>query len=262
LTANCSLLVYSTRNLGDMIQTLALSQHFAPAAGVLRHRMQKADPNRLLVVNGVLFRDAPPNPTPRCLFAGVSGPYYRLPAYLDWLRKSPYPIGARDLATQQRLQTAGLPAIMIGCATLTLPRYDGPRSGAISVDLDGPGERLTHRISRRDSVEKQWQLALDRLDRYRRAAAVHTSRLHVALPCLAMGTPVWLARPDKHVWQACRFDLLEEMGVPYERLTTVDVAPWARRFTDFLQRHVPPAADSGPKLPTPPPAHRRSAPAG
>lgn len=254
----CSLLVYSTRNLGDMIQTLALSQHFPPAAGVLRHRMQKADRGRLLVVNGVLFRDAPPRPTPPCLFAGVSGPYYRTQAYLDWLRQSPNSVGARDPASLRVLQNAGIAAALIGCATLTLPRYGGPRAGVVSVDYDGPGERLTHYISRSDKVEWQWQRAQQVLERYRQAEAVYTARLHVALPCLAMGTPVWIARPSRTTWQPARFDLLDSLGVPYEQLTTADVTPLARRFTGFLESHLAATGAlqvaSGPKMPAPPPA--------
>jgi hypothetical protein len=232
-----SVLVYSVRNLGDMIQTAALSRLLPPCAGVFRHRLHAASEGQTLVVNGVLHRDRPPRRGPTCLFAGVSGPYGRQMHYLDWMRRSPYPIGARDPFAFDALVSAGLDAVMLGCATLTLARYEGARSGIYSVDYPGPGVSLTHRISRRDSVPWQWARAMEYLALYRTAEAVYTSRLHVALPCLAFGTPLWIANP-RGEWKPERFSLLEEIGVSYETLATRDVSAWARRYIAFLQEHL------------------------
>ena len=125
----------------------------------------------------------------------------------QWTALSPEPIprldarfsfliGARDPVTMEFLINAGLPSILAGCGTLTLPRYDGKRSGIYSVDYRVPGTPLTHRISREFSVERQWKAALHALDSYRSAEAICISRLHVALPCLAFGIPVWIAKPS------------------------------------------------------------------
>jgi hypothetical protein len=92
----------------------------------------------------------------------------------------------------------------------------GARRGVYSVDCAGPGEALTHQLSREVTVDEQWALATDLLARYRRAEAVHTSRLHVALPCLAFGTPVWIADPQRGAWHLERFSLPEELGVTTE----------------------------------------------
>jgi hypothetical protein len=216
---------------------MALTRLLPRMTGVFRHDLGTAPLDRTFVVNGFLERDVPPRAGAACLFAGVSGPYERRKSYCRWLGRSRWPVGARDPATVRRLVAGGLDAVLVGCATLTLPRFDGPRSGVLSVDCDGPGDRITHDISRTLSVEGQWRRALEVLDRYRTAEAVHTSRLHVALPCLAFGTPVSIARPDPRVFPE-RFSLLEEMGVPYGRLTLRDVTREATRYRSFLERHL------------------------
>ena len=246
-----SILLYRVRNLGDMIQTLALSRLLPRAVGVYRHRLDDASQRRLLIVNGVLDKDRPPKQDVPCLFAGVSGPHFRAREYLRWMARSQHPIGARDQATFETARAAGLRSELIGCATLTLPRYDGPRSGVYSVDwAQGPGRPLSHRISRRDSPRQQWKWAVEALERYRTAEAVYTSRLHVALPCLAFGTPVWIANPSRGAWQPSRFSLLEKLGVDYETLVTADVSPWARRYVEFLEAHLSRPVEAGePKMP-------------
>jgi hypothetical protein len=249
-----SILLYRVRNLGDMIQTVAMSRHLPRTAGVFRHRLDAAEEDRLLIFNGLLDKCRPPKKQGApCLFAGVSGPHFRRKQYLRWMANSTYPIGARDPVTLARMHSAGLRAVLIGCATLTLPRYDGPRSGIYSVDYPGPGERISHLISRRDSVTTQWHAALAALAKYRTAKAVYTSRLHVALPCLAFGTPVWIANPKREAWRACRFGIIEELGLPYEAMVTADVSQWARKYIEFLETHLSLHINSGePKMPAVP----------
>ena len=56
---------------------------------------------------------------------------------------------------------------LIGCATLTLPRYGGFRSGELRVD-DGSREAVTNVIPREMSWPDQWRLACDRLEQLKR----------------------------------------------------------------------------------------------
>lgn len=237
MTSLYSCLVYRVTNLGDMIQTLALSRLLPPVNAVFRHAMGRTKPGQLLVVNGFLDRNAPPQNIHNTLFAGVSGPYWRHRSYFAWLGKSSFPIGARDPKTAQRLIQNGLAVEMIGCATMTFPKYSGPRTGIYSVDYPGPGTSLTHFISRTMRVDEQWKLASEYLNLYRTAQAVYTSRLHVALPCLAMGTPVYIASPDRAPLRE-RFSLFDELGVPYGRLCEVDLSQWAERYRGFLAEHL------------------------
>lgn len=233
-----SCMVYRVGNLGDMIQTVALSQLLPQSNGIFRHAMRRAPRNQLLIVNGFLERDPAGSQVQRALFSGVSGPYWRRKEYLEWFRLSPWPIGARDPHSFEGFKEAGLRSELVGCATMTFPRYNGRRSGILSVDFPGgPGTALTHRISRRMTVKEQWNRALCLLDRYRTAEAVYTSRLHVALPCLAMGTPVCIASP-KNAPLPERFSILEEIGVPYGRLCEFDLSQWAERYCRFLSAQL------------------------
>lgn len=226
--------VYRCLNLGDMIQTLALSRLLPPALGVFRHRLREHPPGCLVVLNGFLHRDRPPLRGDRFLFAGVSGPHWRHGEYLQWMRGSSFPIGARDPATRAGLEEAGLRSELVGCATLTFPRYSGPRHGVYSVDCEGPGTYLTHAITRRMEVSDQWQRASKLLETYRTAEEVYTSRLHVALPCLAFGTPVRLIVPPA-VSASERFSILNELAVDGSGTLQGDVAPMANRYLEFLE---------------------------
>lgn len=239
-----SCLAYRTRNIGDMVQTMALTRLLPRMAAVYRHRMTDAPVDRIFVVNGFLERDCPPCGGAECFFAGVSGPYMRHGLYLDWLRRSRWPVGARDPLTHDRLTREGIAAEMVGCATLTLPRYDGARRGVISVDFDGPGVRWGHAVPRTLTLAEQWDHAARLLERYRTSEAVYTSRLHVALPCLAFGTPVWIARPEVRGFPG-RFSLLEEMGVPFGELVEHDVGPQRERYLRHLERHLGLSVGSG-----------------
>ncbi|MDB4445962.1 polysaccharide pyruvyl transferase family protein [bacterium] len=237
-----SVVVYRVRNLGDMIQTAALSQWLPPSTGIFRHQLSHIDREGLFVVNGVLFKDRPAKCGKTCLFAGVSGPYWRKSSYFDWLASSPYPIGGRDQMTVDIARARGLDASLIGCATLTFPKYVGKRHGVYSVDYPGPGTLHSHNISRKDSVPNQWAAAMDALQRYRTAEAIYTTRLHVAFPCLAFGTPVYLANPQ-NAWAPGRFTVFEKLNLPYNELVTADVSDWGNRFVDFLRSHAKPSVD-------------------
>ena len=60
----------------------------------------------------------------------------------------------------------------------------------MAVDAVAPGaEAVSNQIPNLD-CPTQWEMAVALLDRLRRAEVVYTSRLHIALPCLAFGTPV------------------------------------------------------------------------
>lgn len=120
-----------------------------------------------------------------------------------WFRQHG-PVGARDHATQALLEAHGIDSHYSGCLTLTLPaRPDAPRHDrVIACDLpDTVIEELARRtaqpplvVTHIDTTTRGVAPRLARaellLDHYAGARAVVTSRLHCALPCLALGTPV------------------------------------------------------------------------
>lgn len=227
---NYKVLTYHTQNLGDIVQTIALTRFLKPTIGVIRDK-ETTIPGPA-VINGFISRQTNCGP---CLFAGVHfGTGYR--RLIRWVKESKYVVGARDPYSYQTALHWGLKSKMIGCATLTFDRYDGPRSGIYSVDYDGPGVGLTHRISKSMSTVEQWDKAIHLLDIYRKAKAVYTTRLHVALPCLAFGTPVYL--DNSKTFRPERLSLLEYMNIPMKELVTVDISKYKDNYLDFLYNNA------------------------
>lgn len=236
---------YGTHNIGDAIQTVALSRLIpGPLRGVNR-TTANVFPDTRLVANGWLGDNVLPREGSmrRCVFAGV---FLAQEHNLEWLHRSRSSIGARDPDTHERLTGFGLPSELIGCATLTLPRFRGRRSRTYIVDSDCPlksdrhAVRLTHHISRRVSWRDQWNRALQLLELYRRASLVITSRLHAALPCIAFGTPVMFICPDPNLINDPlvyrRISLLRYLGISDGVATVLDPNALATAYRSFLER--------------------------
>lgn len=114
------------------------------------------------------------------------------------------PAGARDRATLKLLQKAGIDSYFSGCLTLTLNRPDVKRADDLIVFCDVAKEAVTYARAQarrpvltvshtgygESNVAERFERAKELLSLYARASCVVTSRLHCALPCLAMGTPV------------------------------------------------------------------------
>jgi hypothetical protein len=216
-TSDYCIFAYDTPNLGDYIQVLALLQHATPRCFVLRDRPQ---PHRdlTLLANGWLTH----GPFPRCAdyravhYVGIHlSEEFRTPAVLEELRQCGT-IGCRDSLTLEFLRRHGIPAALCRCPTLTFPQYTGERRHVVCVDVDDKvarravwkyarGEaivRLTHVVDWLSpgclpdgSLIGRLREAYDRLQIYRTAKLVVTTKVHVALPSIAFGTPVIYCGP-------------------------------------------------------------------
>ncbi len=116
------------------------------------------------------------------------------------------PIGARDQVTLERLNKVGVDAYFSGCMTLTLERPDVERREDLVVLCDVPPavadhvarttkkkiEHVSHSGFGKHDHEARFAHAEAMLKLYARASCVVTNRLHCALPCIAMGSPVLL----------------------------------------------------------------------
>ncbi len=136
------------------------------------------------------------------------------------------PVGCRDQSTMNTLHKYGVDTYYSGCLTLTLRSQGLKKSDrVVFVDPFGwdasyrfplPGEAnfrtdLWERFPReiRDNalyitqahygtdVKHRQRLAQELLSIYESAKLVITSRIHCALPCLALGTPVVFLRRDE-----------------------------------------------------------------
>lgn len=242
---------HGTQNLGDAIQSLALIRLCQELRPDLEYGWVDRDGESTggyVMTNGWLGDNWVPSPI-GMEFCGV---HCATEKSLRTLRDSVwflgrYPIGVRDPYTQRALAELGLPSEMIGCATLTLPRYSGPREGSWRVDYpDGDFPNclsLTHRITPDVSWEIQRSAASVALSLYHNAHAVYTSRLHVLLPCIAFGTPVALTHIPPH--EERRFSLAKYLGVEVGTEPKVyDASELAAKFRAFtlnsLNRLSPP----------------------
>jgi hypothetical protein len=238
-----ALLTYAgTQNLGDEIQSIA-AQRFLPRvdAWVDREHLdefQAGTPHKIILNGWFLHRPEhwPPSASlhplvtsfhlTRQMVAGANVKMIPPSATvlsgqgLQFL-KLHEPIGARDLDTLGQLKAAGVAAYFSGCLTLTL-RADGPalpRASVYAVDVPDhvlapllrgchePIVRLSHGDSELTGAAR-FAKAAGLLRCYANAKAVVTTRLHCALPCLALGTPVLLieAAGDRY-----RFDGLRDL---------------------------------------------------
>lgn len=121
------------------------------------------------------------------------------------------PIGARDETTMQMLESKNIPCYQSGCLTLTLPQIGEIKKTeeVLLVDVDPQNEKIiktqypneifvsiTHDVDMESyhslSIDQRFSRVEMLLQRYQNAKCVITSRLHCALPCLALKTPVFL----------------------------------------------------------------------
>jgi hypothetical protein len=231
-----------TNNIGDEIQSLAARQ-FLPRVDnfIDREEMDQFCPEdsipRKLIANG-WYMHAPEHWPPSAyidplfismhisqdpgLYSGLCASKILLaPQTVDYLKKRG-PIGARDGHTVKMLRDAGVDAYFSGCLTLTLERRPIERDENLIVLVDLPKEvaafirektkktiiTVQHCDLHIQKQDDRFQVAEVLLGVYSKAHCVITSRLHCALPSLAMGTPVLLLdfAPDQY-----RFDGLHDL---------------------------------------------------
>ena len=114
------------------------------------------------------------------------------------------PVGARDIATLNFLREHGVEAFFSGCLTLLLknPNVDGQRTEDIYMtdvisdfmellpnEIQDKAIQVVHTSKSKDNLVRFTE-AYNRLRKYASAKLVITQRIHCALPCVAMGTPV------------------------------------------------------------------------
>lgn len=220
----------SIPNIGDWIQSFAARQ-FLPRIDyeIERERLGRppmGDGPIRLILNGWFMHDAaqwPPHariqPLPISMHFVRPGRsrlrrWARTPldrmlgdAGGEYLRRHS-PIGARDRQTLGFLQEYGIPSYLSGCLTLALRPFSNVQRlpqviacdlspcalGALQNRCGLPVATVTHTQAMQGSVSG-FAAAERMLRTYQSAHAVVTSRVHVALPCLALGVPVLLVCP-------------------------------------------------------------------
>lgn len=145
------------------------------------------------------------------------------------------PVGCRDVSTREKMETRDIPSYFSGCLTLTLKQFPDAvkHNKIVLVDIPDMLKQKVQAENRQDEVavishhidlnerytswEKQKAAVEKNLRFYQGARLVITSRLHCALPCLALGTPVILITNDSE-------DFARRMGTytPYLHCYTAE----------------------------------------
>ncbi len=229
-------LKYSTSiNVGDYIQSIATEQFTPPVKyrfdrdflGEIGNKRKK----NILITNG-WFSHYPKQCFPFSstiipLFFGLHitnwndcWEYILTKPVLDFFKNNE-PIGCRDQYTANRLKENGIDAYYSKCLTLTLPRRDiTPRKNKYVImdasrfqlpdSIRKKSEHFTQHFPENCSEREKFAIANQLLKYYRqKASAVITTRLHCALPCLAIGIPViFIGNPDDY-----RLSILKDIGI-------------------------------------------------
>ncbi len=220
-------------NLGDQVQSFAAEQHL-PRQDTRVDRDSLNDlsgPEKTLVIMNGWFSDKPENWPPSAalepVFFGFHATYYNgfnkrylEPDSIAYL-KTQEPIGCRDQQTCDWLRERGVDAFYSKCLTLTFPKRDRePENGKVFlVDVEyypvakklrQKGVKISQMTIPYYDDETKRKMMRQLLDTYRdEASLVITSKLHCAMPCLAMGIPVvFIGKPDDY-----RTTILRDMGL-------------------------------------------------
>lgn len=209
----------ATDNLGDDLVALAAMQHlprvdYTLDADALDAPLPLGEEDRLvLLAPGLFLRSSAHWPPEKHIAPVCSGVHishedaWGLPfstldgAGYDALMACS-PLAARDVRTANRLAHLNIPHTLTGCLSLTLEHPNLPRQGIICCDV--PEEVVTAIRSYRQDVTVlthgvnhpspdfalRMESAKSLLGQYAAAEMVFTRRLHCAMACLAVGTPV------------------------------------------------------------------------
>lgn len=197
-------------NIGDDFQGLAAGLHLPapPEHFVDRDNIHRwvGSGRATLIMNGWFSGNVsawPPAPNIDPVFVGFHVAETMKPAigrHVEYLRRFE-PIGTRDHGTTEFVRSIGVMAETTYCLTLTFPARDkAPKSGKVYIvdaetisipsTLRSGAVKLTHMMPALD-YRVTLPCARELLALYRDTARlVITTRLHAALPCMAMGIPV------------------------------------------------------------------------
>ena len=234
------LLKYTTDNIGDDIQSLAASR-FIPVQdyeSIYYINLEKLNnfysPSRIkIILNGWYMynpKEWPPNECIDPLLISMhlcqSCNIHKKILSSDGISylKKHGPIGSRDKGTLSILKEAGIDTYFSGCLTLTLPKFIDVEKKDFILLVDA-GERVLEVLKTKTkrnffnltpcftfiktlTTKERFIFAEYILRLYQSAACVITSRLHAAMPCLALETPVLLLNKAKDQY---RFEGLKEL---------------------------------------------------
>lgn len=210
-------------NIGDNIQTFAVD-HFYEKMKILKEDIIDINFSEMANYDGEYvilplagyashykrFNQLPPSDKIIPFFISFEMSDKNCDDIIPYLKKNE-PIGCRDEATKSLLREKGVESYVSGCLTLSLERREQNSLREKVFFIDIPNElkkyipssilenceyinhegQFGHYPLTEEDLKKVDNIAMDILERYKNEAKlVVTSRLHAAVPCIAMGIPV------------------------------------------------------------------------
>ena len=231
------LLTISSMNIGDEIQNIA-ARRFIPEIYKYIHRERISKykfEDKIKLIMNAWWMWQPANCCPDesidpLLIAMHFTPTFRNKIlsnkkYKQFLIKKG-PVGCRDKGTAEFLNKNGIPAYFSGCLTLTLQRnskikkkdfvllVDMPKhiEAEIKKRTSRPVYNISNEILPSFAEMQRYEIAEMFLYLYQSAHCVITNRLHVAMPSLALETPIlMLDTPTNHIKNDVRYTGLKDL---------------------------------------------------
>ena len=249
-------------NVGDSVQAVAMSRLYRkigiknedtvllPRFSMLKQYEGKEQ--ILLPYHGVFSTNTVDSilPFPECIkpvFLSVNvGDDFLLerPDLIDYFKQHE-PIGCRDEKTRTFFRNYGIRAYLMGCFTISLDGIrDASPSKIILSDLSENAlkhipehmKTSTVSISHNEKLcdfpvtmredDRLYNIAKKYLQEYCNASLVITSRMHVAAPCIAMGTPVILMNDNIDY----RYEWIDKF-IPFFQLPDYSNIDWSKITT-------------------------------
>lgn len=226
----------TVNNLGDNMQIIAIDELYK-SMGIPKNEIIYINTQELATYNGEYVILPVTMPLADYRVGGISGRFSQhiIPVFLGFTtvkdnllpEEIAYfnrmaPIGCRDERTLTTLRNYGIKSYLHGCITATLPLRNMNKSYSKVFIVDAPKKierfipdyimkKAVHKTHIHENLkEDPKQLMQQYYDEYKnKASLVITSRLHCALPCLAAGIPVILAKSGSAI--TYRFSWLEKL---------------------------------------------------
>lgn len=239
-------------NIGDEVQTIATEQHLPTLDGHVDRdglALLPEDEEPFTVIMNGWYSSNPRNclPASKCVipvFWGfhmndVNGTieHFTTGDALKYLKKHE-PIGCRDRRTTEILAEAGVDAFYSKCVTLTFPKRDDPPQGGKIFIADARHIPVCNEVFEQGIETTQYekdyigfdirkQKAARMLQMYREEASlVITTKIHCAMPCIAMGIPViFFGNANEY-----RVSIMEDLGATIYPLPPKKMGLFYRAF--------------------------------
>lgn len=181
-------------NLGDAIQTLAVIE-FLKKNNIDTYEFV----DRKNMVDGMLVNGWHRFPEETLPKHGLFLSIHTDKEHLVKILKNNF-IGCRDTYTKEQCDAAKLRSVETGCITINFPLCDTTNNKSILFidSIHNNSNQLTQTLSPNTDWYKQLELAKKRIQLLQTASLVHTTRLHILIPCIAMGIPVILDKISEY----------------------------------------------------------------